>query len=90
MQRRALPSIQLSLRHFVLRTETLSAYRQVIRTCRALPDQDARRETLSWFRHDFERLRGVPDPDVIQERLSGIRRSLKAMSPMFSLPTASV
>lgn len=87
--RRALPPNNLTLRHFLLKAEVLSVYRQVVRTCRSIPDKDSRRETLAWFKHDFQRHANVTDPDIIQGQLAGVKRELKAMSSMFSLPTAS-
>ncbi|KAG9126482.1 hypothetical protein FRC07_003261 [Ceratobasidium sp. 392] len=49
-----------------------------------------RRETISWFRHDFERIADATEPGAVKDQLAGVKRSLKAMSPTFSLPSASV
>ncbi|KAJ1311344.1 hypothetical protein OPQ81_009837 [Rhizoctonia solani] len=89
LMQRTLPSSGLTLRHFLLKAEVLSTYRQVIRSCRKIPDANTRRETLEWFKHDFRRNLNVTDPVVIQGQLAGIKRELKTMSSMFSLPTAS-
>ncbi|CAE6457553.1 unnamed protein product [Rhizoctonia solani] len=58
---RTLSSGGLTLRHFLLKAEVLSVYRQVIRSCRRIPDAEARRETLEWFKHDFRRNANTTD-----------------------------
>ncbi|CEL57810.1 hypothetical protein RSOLAG1IB_02554 [Rhizoctonia solani AG-1 IB] len=86
---RTLQSRGPTLRHFLLKAEVFSVYRQVIRSCRKIPDADARREALEWLKHDFRRNATVTDPDVIQGQLANVKRELKTMFSMFSLPTAS-
>ncbi|QRW19231.1 Complex 1 protein (LYR family) [Rhizoctonia solani] len=87
--KRGLPLRGPTLRHFLLKAEVFSVYRQVIRACRKIPNADARRETLEWFKHDFRRSANVTDLDAIQGQLASIKRELKTTSSMFSLPIAS-
>ncbi|KDN50074.1 hypothetical protein RSAG8_01410, partial [Rhizoctonia solani AG-8 WAC10335] len=86
---RTLPPGGLTLRHFLLRAEVLSVYRQVIRSCRRIHDADTRRETIEWFKHDFRRNANITDPAVVRLQLAGIKRELKTMSSTFSLPTTN-
>lgn len=40
---------------FMLRQEVLSLYRQLIRTCKMIPDETTSKEMTDWVRGDFRK-----------------------------------
>lgn len=73
----------LTLEHFLLRQRALSLYRDIIRSCRRLPDGQARAEMQSYAREEFERQKEVTDLRRIRYLLSTGRAEWKRLRGMF-------
>ena len=80
---RYLPSAALSLDHFLLRNQTISLYRAIIRSCYRLPDSHAREEMKIHARAEFERQKDVGDIRKIRYLLSTGRAEWKKLAGMF-------
>ncbi len=78
-----LPSKTLSLDHFLLRQQTLTLYRAIIRSCYRLPDPQAREEMERHARAEFERQKEVTDIRKIRYLLSTGRAEWKKLAGMF-------
>ncbi|SNX82202.1 uncharacterized protein MEPE_00908 [Melanopsichium pennsylvanicum] len=84
-----LKSSQLTLEHFLMRSRTLSLYRNYLRATRDIPNPLARWETIQFFRDDFQRYRNETDLGKIKDLLMQGHRFLKQMQGQMTLAGAS-
>ena len=77
------PSKTPSLDHFLLRQQSLTLYRSIIRSCNRLPDPQAKKEMRSHARAEFERQKEVMDTRKIRYLLSTGRAEWKKLAGMF-------
>lgn len=80
---RYLRSRPLSLDHFLLRQQTLTLYRSIIRSCYRLPDPQTKDEMMGHARAEFERQKEVTDTRKIRYLLSTGRAEWKKLAGMF-------
>ncbi|KAG7156463.1 LYR motif-containing protein 2-like [Homarus americanus] len=79
-----LPLNTLSLKRFMLRTEAIKLYRNILRQLQHLPDKSQRKEIQEWARADFEAHRHHEDEEVIKlliiqgnKQLEELEKSIK-------------
>ncbi|GIY66870.1 LYR motif-containing protein 2 [Caerostris darwini] len=60
----------LSLSQFLLRSKSLSLYRDILRTLKKIPNQEHRTELKQWVREDFEQNGHQKDEEIIKYHLS--------------------
>lgn len=69
----------LSLKHFIIRSQVLSLYRDTLRTITKIQDQDYRIEMRQWLRHEFAQRRHLKDLGDIRTQVALGRRSLNEL-----------
>jgi len=74
-----------SLKHFVLRSQVLSLYRQTLRLSRRCSTLDQRKDTCAHARQQIEAMRGAQEPHHIKLLLSEGRNQLKSLETMLNL-----
>ncbi|KAF9452609.1 hypothetical protein P691DRAFT_794309 [Macrolepiota fuliginosa MF-IS2] len=72
-------SFHPTLKHFILRQETIHLYRHAVRASRAIQDPVTRRETLGWIRSEFERNKHITDVVLIEDKVRSGRRDLRQL-----------
>ncbi|KAI0209579.1 LYR motif-containing protein 2 [Lamellibrachia satsuma] len=70
----------LSFKRFLLRSEVLRLYRQIMKTLRHMPSEIDRQELMSWARHDFRKNKHETDEELIRMMLTRGRLTLKELS----------
>ncbi|CAF0779061.1 unnamed protein product [Adineta ricciae] len=70
---------QFSLKHFIVRSQALALYRDVMRTVMKIEDQDYRKEIREWARSEFHRNRSLRDLGEIRTQVALGRRSLNEL-----------
>ncbi|GIY52566.1 LYR motif-containing protein 2, partial [Caerostris extrusa] len=55
---------------FLLRSKSLSLYRDILRTLKKIPNQEHRTELKQWVREDFEQNGHQKDEEIIKYHLS--------------------
>ncbi|XP_071114439.1 LYR motif-containing protein 2-like [Haliotis cracherodii] len=75
----------VSFKRFMLRTEVLKLYRDILRAIRQVPDPDHKRELKEWARHDFKQNKHHQDEETIKMMLTKGRMSLKELESAIHL-----
>ncbi|UJR26160.1 hypothetical protein I4U23_007504 [Adineta vaga] len=70
---------QLSLKHFIVRSQVLALYRDIMRTMMKIDDQDYRKEMREWTRSEFNRNRTLRDLGEIRTQVALGRRNLNEL-----------
>jgi uncharacterized Rmd1/YagE family protein len=70
---------QLSLKHFIARSQVISLYRDIIRTIMKISDRDYRKEMHEWTRYEFNRYRTLKDLGEIRTQIALGRRHLNEL-----------
>nr|KAG5701139.1 hypothetical protein BaRGS_002615 [Batillaria attramentaria] len=72
-------------RWFILRSEVLRLYRDMLRTIKRIPSQQQREELQTWVRTDFENNKHHTDEEVIRMMITKGRISLKELEQTVNL-----
>ncbi|RDD45400.1 LYR motif-containing protein 2 [Trichoplax sp. H2] len=75
-----IPSAIPSFRQFMLRSQVLTLYRDMLRVIRRIEDQNQRRDMTQWVRAEFDRNRHHQDQQTIRMLISQGRVSLRELS----------
>ncbi|XP_067675480.1 LYR motif-containing protein 2-like [Haliotis asinina] len=75
----------VSLKRFMLRSEVLKLYREMMRAIRQVPDASHRRELTEWVRYDFKQNKHHQDEETIKMMLTKGRMSLKELESAIHL-----
>ncbi|CAF0910989.1 unnamed protein product [Adineta steineri] len=70
---------QLSLKHFIIRSQAIALYRDIMRTLLKIQDQDYRKEMRDWARIEFNRHRTLKDLGEIRTQIALGRRNLNEL-----------
>ncbi|KAK7488981.1 hypothetical protein BaRGS_00019785 [Batillaria attramentaria] len=80
------PSLKrVSATAFILRSEVLRLYRDMLRTIKRIPSQQQREELQTWVRTDFENNKHHTDEEVIRMMITKGRISLKELEQTVNL-----
>ncbi|XP_055927344.1 LYR motif-containing protein 2-like [Argiope bruennichi] len=60
----------LSLSQFLLRSKSLTLYRDILRTIKKIPNKEHQIELKQWVRKDFEQNKSIRDEEIIRYHLS--------------------
>ncbi|XP_037778667.1 LYR motif-containing protein 2-like isoform X1 [Penaeus monodon] len=74
-----LPQGTMSLKRFMLRTEAIKLYRNILRQLKKLPDKEQRKEIRDWARSDFEAHRHHEDENTIRSLLYQGQKQLEEL-----------
>ncbi|MPC16803.1 LYR motif-containing protein 2-like isoform X2 [Portunus trituberculatus] len=74
-----LPRHTMSLKRFMLRTEAIKLYRNILRQLQHLPDKTQRAEIKEWARHDFEAHRHHEDEETIKRLIMQGKQQLEEL-----------
>ncbi|XP_045625354.1 LYR motif-containing protein 2 [Procambarus clarkii] len=80
-----LPQGTMSLKRFMLRTEAIRLYRNILRQLQHLPDKSQRKEIRDWTRADFETHRHHEDEEVIKRLIMQGRKQLEELEKSIRL-----
>lgn len=69
----------MSLKRFMLRTEAIKLYRNILRQLQHLPDKTQRQEIREWTRQDFEAHRHHEDEDMIKRLIMQGKQQLEEL-----------
>ncbi|XP_046560427.1 LYR motif-containing protein 2-like [Haliotis rubra] len=75
----------IPFKQFMLRSEVLKLYRDIMRAIRQVSDADHRRELTEWVRHDFKQNKHHQDEETIKMMLMKGRMSLKELESAIHL-----
>lgn len=70
---------------FMLRTEVLKLYRNILRTVRKIPDEHYRNEMRQWARDDFKKQKHLTDELTIQMMINRGQMSLRELEQSLNL-----
>ncbi|XP_052708954.1 LYR motif-containing protein 2-like [Crassostrea angulata] len=76
---RRLPKNVMSLERFMLRTEVLKLYKQMLRLVRKIPDQSQRQQLQNFIRQDFELNKNLEDEQAIRMNVMRGKNSMKEL-----------
>ncbi|XP_071520966.1 LYR motif-containing protein 2 [Panulirus ornatus] len=74
-----LPERTMSLKRFMLRTEAIKLYRNILRQLQHLPDKSQQKEIREWARADFETHRHHEDEEVIKVLIMQGKKQLEEL-----------
>ncbi|XP_050704199.1 LYR motif-containing protein 2-like [Eriocheir sinensis] len=74
-----LPPKMMSLKRFMLRTEAIKLYRNILRQLQHLPDKTQRKEIQEWARQDFEAHRHHEEEEVIKRLIMQGKQQLEEL-----------
>ncbi|KAK7089394.1 LYR motif-containing protein 2-like [Littorina saxatilis] len=77
----------LSLKRFLLRSEVLRLYRDMLRTLKRIPSQDQRKDLQQWIRTDFDNNKHHTEEAAIKMMITKGRMSLKELEQSLDLVT---
>ncbi|KFM63562.1 LYR motif-containing protein 2, partial [Stegodyphus mimosarum] len=60
----------MSLKRFILRSDSLKLYRDLLRAIKKIPGKDYQSELRCWVREDFERNKHHENEDVIKYHIA--------------------
>ncbi|KAL4232837.1 LYR motif-containing protein 2 [Mactra antiquata] len=69
----------MTLKQFMLRSEVLKLYRNILRTVKEIPDDYYRNEMAKWARDDFRKNKHLTDEMAIKMMISKGKMSLKEL-----------
>lgn len=75
----------LSFKRFMLRSEVLKLYREMLRIAKKVPTEQQRKELTDWIRHDFKSNKHVTDEEAIKMMITRGRMSLKELQSTVDL-----
>ncbi|CAF3357827.1 unnamed protein product [Rotaria socialis] len=70
---------QLSLKHFIVRSQVVALYRDIMRTLLKIDDRDYQKEMREWTRTEFNRYRKLTDLGEIRTQVALGRRHLNEL-----------
>ncbi|CAF3074249.1 unnamed protein product [Rotaria socialis] len=70
---------QLSLKHFIVRSQVVALYRDIMRTLLKIDDRDYQKEMREWARTEFNRYRKLTDLGEIRTQVALGRRHLNEL-----------
>ncbi|CAF0881100.1 unnamed protein product [Rotaria sordida] len=70
---------QLSLKHFLVRSQAITLYRDIMRTLMKIDDQDYRKEMRDWTRYEYNRYKNLTDLGEIRTQIALGRRHLNEL-----------
>ncbi|XP_061169500.1 LYR motif-containing protein 2-like [Saccostrea echinata] len=76
---RRLPRNVMSLERFILRSEVLKMYKQMLRLVRKIPDQNQRQQLQKFIRQDFELNKNIQDEEAIKMNITRGKNSMKEL-----------
>ncbi|KAI8997780.1 hypothetical protein BDB01DRAFT_846388 [Pilobolus umbonatus] len=79
----------LTLDHFLLRSQVISLYRQILRCTKGMNKEDAK-ELKSWVKYDFERHRNETNIDNIKALISSGKHQMHALQGSVSLAHTAI
>ncbi|KAL8611419.1 hypothetical protein ACOMHN_014474 [Nucella lapillus] len=75
----------LSLKRFILRSEVLRLYRDMLRVVKRVPSTQQQTELHRWIRTDFENNKHHTDEEAIRMMITKGRMSLKELEQSLAL-----
>ncbi|XP_052238729.1 LYR motif-containing protein 2-like [Dreissena polymorpha] len=75
----------LTLKQFMLRSQVLKLYRDILRLTRKIPDDFYRKEMQSWARDDFKRYKSLSDETTIKMHITRGQKSLRELEQSLNL-----
>lgn len=89
MRRRIVAPIKdLPLAYFIVRSQSLIFYRQILKTIQKVPDSQTASELKQQIRQEFEQSRNVTDPSSCKVLLLQGRKRFKDLENILSLSRA--
>ncbi|KAI9149824.1 hypothetical protein H9P43_010003 [Blastocladiella emersonii ATCC 22665] len=85
---RPAPAANMTLNHFILRSQALALYRNYLRHLKPLQDRGTRDEMRKWIRGEFERTRFETDTEKIRTLIANGRTELKRVVALVGLSVA--
>jgi hypothetical protein len=82
------PVQDLPLAYFIVRSQSLIFYRQILRSLNQLSDYQTASELKQQIRYEFESARGITDPTQCKTLLSQGRQRFKILESNLSLSGA--
>ncbi|KAL3881705.1 hypothetical protein ACJMK2_028107 [Sinanodonta woodiana] len=75
----------MSLNRFILRSQVLQLYRQMLRVVKEITDASHKKELTKWIQDDFKRNKHLTDEDAIKMMVMKGRMSLREIEQAIHL-----